>query len=355
MGCRVWWVLVVGTCALARPSPAFEELSKEQIKSAERGMQWLLKAQNADGSWGMDHKTAPDVAATCISGLALLAAGNTNRDGPDAACVKALDKAVQYVLKRARSAGAHRDIAEGERSEVQTYVGERVHTFFAVLFLSQIYGSRTLDLPVESYNEMKEAITKMTNSIAMTQEGDGSWHKETYSSLQATAYAWMALRSADSAGIPIRHAAVERTLKFIKSQYNPGTKLFNSVSNNEIYATASAMRILHGMGKWKEREDKEATDTLLKMICKGGGMGQGFLTNTGEDFTASVLITHAIIKEGGANWECWFDFVRTRLLKIQNGDGSWTATSCLRGRTFPTACALLCLQAPTRLLPILDL
>ena len=37
---------------------------------------------------------------------------------------------------------------------------------------------------------MKEAITKMTNSIAMSQEADGSWHKETYSSLQATAYAW---------------------------------------------------------------------------------------------------------------------------------------------------------------------
>ncbi len=352
---RVLMVLGVGACVLARLCPAFDELPKEQIKSVERGTQWLIKAQNGDGSWGMDYKTQADVAATCISGLALLAAGNTNRDGPDPACVKALDKAVQYVLKRARNAGAHRDIAEGERSEVQTYVGERVHTFFAVLFLSQVYGSRAVDLPVESYNEMKEAITKMTNSIAMSQESDGSWHKETYSSLQATAYAWMALRSADSAGIPIRHAAVDRTMKFIKNQFNSGTKLFNSQSNNEIYSTASAMRILHGMGKWKEREDNQATDTLLKMICKGGSMGQGFLTNTGEDFTASVLITHALVKEGGERWECWFDFVRTRLLKIQNADGSWTATSCLRGRTFPTACAMLCLQTPYRLLPILDL
>lgn len=347
--------LGIGVFVLARLCPAFEELTSEQLKSAERGTQWLIKAQNADGSWGMDFKSPPDVAATCIAGLSLLAAGNTNRDGPDPACVKALDKAVQYVIKRARNAGAHRDIAEGERSEVQTYVGERVHTFFAVLFLSQVYGSRALDLPAESYNEMKEAITKMTNSIAMSQESDGSWHKETYSSLQATAYAWMALRSADSAGIPIRRAAVDRTLKFIKSQFNSGTKLFNSASNNEIYSTASAMRILHGMGKWKEREDSQATDTLLKMICKGGGLGQGFLTNTGEDFTASVLITHALVKEGGERWETWFDFVRARLLKIQNADGSWTATSCLRGRTFPTACALLCLQTPTRLLPILDL
>jgi len=350
---RLW--MAVSVLAWAPLSPAFDEQPNEQLKSAEHGIQWLIKAQNADGSWGMDFKSPPDVAATCIAGLSLLAAGNTNRDGPDPACVKALDKSVQYVLKRARSAGAHRDIAEGERSEVQTYVGERVHTFFAVLFLSQVYGSHAIDLPAESYNEMKEAITKMTNSIAMSQESDGSWHKETYSSLQATAYAWMALRSADSAGIPIRHAAVDRTLKFIKSQFNPSTKLFDSTSNNAIYSTASAMRILHGMGKWKEREDSQATGELLRLICKGGTMGQGFLTNTGEDFTASVLITHALVKEGGEHWETWFDFVRTRLMKIQNSDGSWTATSCLRGRTFPTACALLCLQAPTRLLPILDL
>jgi len=331
---------------------AFEEITPEQTRSAERAMQWMVKAQNADGSWGMDIRTPSDIAATSMAAMALLAAGNTDRDGPDPACVKAVKKAVDYLLMRARKMRPGGDIAEGEQSEMQTYVGQRTHTFFATIFLSQIYGSRCLDLPPESYSEIKGVLIKLTDSISSSQDADGSWHKETYSSLQATAFAWMALRSAGSCGVPIKHAAVTRVIKFIKSQYNPPTHLFGRNNTNQIYATASAMRIVYGMGDWDEPQNKAAADTMLKSIAD---VNQGFLTNCGEDFLASTLVTHALIKQGGDRWKTWFTFVRTRLLRTQNGDGSWTATSCLRGRTFPTACALLCLHTPSRLLPIQDL
>jgi hypothetical protein len=338
---------------------AFDEIIPDQAKSIDRGIQWLIKAQNKDGSWGMDLKTPPNVSATAIAGLALLASGSTDREGADPAAVRALKSCVAHLLKRGRSAKKGRDIADGEHSEVQTYVGHMAPTFYAVIFLSQIYGNKSLELSVESMREMKEVLEKLTDTIALSQDADGSWFKNTYSSLQGTCLAWMALRSANSAGIPIKAATIEKTLKFIRAQYNPGIKMFNApgqrgASTQTIYATCSAIRILHGMGLWKEREDQEAMRTFLDKVAKGQWSGE-FLTITGEDYPAALFMTHALIKEGGANWETWFGFVRAKLLKHQNADGSWTATSCLSGRTFATACAALCLQTPYRLLPLQDL
>jgi hypothetical protein len=146
-------------------------------------------------------------------------------------------------------------------------------------------------------------------------------------------------------------------LRFIRSQYNPGTKMFGNVrgeSTNPLYATCSGVRIMHGMGLWSEREDRDATDQFIKEVAKGQ-YSQQFLTITGEDYPAAMMMTHALVKEGGERWQTWFGYVRTKLLKFQNSDGSWTATSCLQGRTFATACSVLCLQTPYRLLPLQDL
>jgi hypothetical protein len=337
---------------------AFEEIIPEQTKSADRGTQWLLKAQNRDGSWGMDLKTPANVSATALAGLALLSTGTTDREGADPTIVRALKTCVDYLMKRGRAAKRGRDIADGEQSEVQTYVGHMAPTFYSVIFLSQIYGNKSLDMSAESMTEMKEVLEKLTDTISLSQSADGSWFKDTYSSLQSTCLAWMALRSANSCGIAIKSATIQKTLKFIRAQYNAGIKMFSSerggASTQTIYATCSAIRILHGMGLWKEKEDANAMQTFLGKVVKGEWSGQ-FLTITGEDYPAALFMTHALIKEGGDNWETWFSYVRSKLMKHQNADGSWTATSCLSGRTFPTACAVLCLQTPYRLLPLQDL
>lgn len=336
---------------------AFEPITPKLTESLDHATKWILKAQNADGSWGVDYRTPADVSATACAALSLLSAGNTGRDGPSPECVKAVKKAVEYILKRVRQMHPGADISEGETSDIQTYVGQRVHSVFALIFLSQVYGSGP-DQGEEDRNQIKEAIIKLADTVSSAQESDGSWYKDTYSSLQATAWAWQSLRSANACGIPVKHATIERTLKFIHSAFDSSSNMFNTnrygQGGNPIYATAAGIRIINGMGLWNSREYTKVTETLLNHVTKPPG-DQAFLTNTGEDFMASVLLTHGIIKEEGPHWEQWFTFVRNRLQKIQNADGSWTATSCLAGRTFPTAFAMLCLETPYRLLPIQDL
>ena len=353
-------VLGLGLPALSFSADGFEEFSLKTQKSVKDGRVWLLKAQNKDGSWGMDHKTPTDVSASCLAGLALLSSGDNERDGCDAETIQALQKCVSFLVQRAKKARPGRDIAEGETGEFQQYVGQNVATYFATLFLSQIYGMRAANavLSEDAYADMKEALQKLTDTIAACQDSDGSWHKNTYASLQSTTMAWMALRSANSTGLKIRHATVDKTLKFVRKQFDPTQRLYQARrgdgGGNVIYDTASCLRILYGSGLRGEKEVVAAMDTLLDKLTKNE-WGHGFLTNTGEDYPAAFFISHALVQEGGARWQKWHRFATDRFLKLQNKDGSWTATSCLRGRTVPTACALLCLQTPLRVLPVQDL
>jgi hypothetical protein len=338
-----------------RARRAFEAIVPSQVQALERSTKWLLKSQNQDGSWGVDFHTPADVSATSCAALSLLAQGNTGHDGPDPEGVRAVKRALTYILKRVQRMRPNADIAEGETSDIQTYVGARVHSVFALLFLSQVYGCDAIE-PSDRV-EIKEAIGKLCDTVAGGQEADGSWYKETYSSLQATAWAFCALRSVTDAGIPIKHASIDKALKFIRTQLDPNANMFVTRVNgrnqgNQIYATASGLRIVYGVGLWKNREYSKVADTLLGQITN---VNTGFLTDTGEDFMASVLLTHALIKNEGPTWERWFGFARNRLTKIQNADGSWTATSCLAGRTFPTAFAMLVMETPYRLLPVQEL
>jgi hypothetical protein len=339
----------------AGPAPDDEELTERHRRSIDKATRWILQAQNRDGSWGLEKLSAGDVTCTALAGLALMAAGNTEKNGPDGSSVEALRAASSYVLERARK--ARNDIVTGSVTLIQNKLGTKVHNFFAVIFLTQIYGMRPAWLEKEHLEEMRETIGNLVAIIAQSQESDGSWHKQTFGSLKATCMAWLALRAASSAGIEIRKAVVDKTVEFIKKQYNPATKLFDRGNQmggyQSIYATASSVRVLYGMGYFKAPEATGAAEAFLSYV-KSGQMGGQYLTVEGEDYLSAAMMTQALIHEGGPRWTRWFGYIRDELVRRQNGDGSWTTTACITGRTFPTASALLTLQAPYRLLPLQD-
>jgi len=340
---------------LSLPLAAFEEFTEAQKASAEKAVKWLLKAQNRDGSWGLDANTPGDITCTALAGMALMECGTTERDG-DPEKVKALRGAVKYILKAARNNRG--DIEKAETTLIQGKLGRRVHNFFAVIFLTQLYGMRSPGVGSDSGDgnaDLREIIYRLSDVIAKSQESDGSWHKDTWGSLKATGMAWMALRSAASTSVPIQNAAVDKTVKFIRQQYNTRTKLYDCggklQSYQALYATATCVRVMEGMGDGNTKECQDAADTFIQS-CKSGDWGRIFLTIEGEDYLSAVVMTHALIHRDDNRWQTWFGYIREALMKRQNADGSWVTTACITGRTFATACAALTLNAPNRLIPI---
>jgi hypothetical protein len=347
-------VLLFSAMAFAGPAAPVQDtndVTDKSLKSIDRATSWLLKAQNRDGSWGIDSKGEPDVTCTSLAAMAMMAAGNTERSGPHQASIQAVRQAVEWMLKRAEHAKGN--IARSDSTLIQGKLGHTVHTFFAVVFLSQAYGMRIGTR--EQLQEMREIISEQVAVISKTQEGDGSWHKNTFGSLKATCMAWLALRAADSVGIDVNDATVDKVLSFIRRQFDKGSGLcvgqYGVGSYQTIYATASCLRVLYGMGQGGLPECPRAADALMKFV-KDGAMGQQYLTCEGEDFLSAAMMTQAMLIEDGERWKKWFPWIRDELIKRQANDGSWTGTACISGRTFATSCALLTLQAPFRLLPI---
>lgn len=346
-------IAVFASMQMRASEPAFEEFTDSQRKSIDMAVKWLLKAQNRDGSWGLEQNSPGDITCTALAGMALLEAGATEREGPDGPLIKAVRGAAEYIVKAAKSSRG--DIERNETTLIQGKLGRRVHNFFAVTFLTQLYGMRTSEVGTSTNEEMKEIIEKLTDIIAKSQESDGSWHKETWGSLKATGMAWLALRSAASTGVPIKHAAVDKTVRFIKSKYNAGTHLYDTGASNGqyqvLYATATSVRVMVGQGEGKSAQTLACIDAFIHN-CRDGEWKSMYLTVEGEDYLSALLMTHSLISGDEDRWKKWFTYIRSTLCQRQNGDGSWVTTACITGRTFATACSLLTLSAPNRYTPI---
>jgi hypothetical protein len=337
------------------PSGGSRPTAAEQAASAHRGLKWLLAAQNRDGSWGLDLGREGCISCTVVASLAIMSNGNTERGGPNPEGVLALRRALEFILHHARRMKG--DIWKGEETLVQRKLGRTIHSIFATVLLTQIYGQRASGLSTDDHLELRDIVSQLASIIVKAQEPDGSWHKETFGSLKATCMAWLALRSAASAGVDVEDASVQKTLHFLKSQWNPASKLFDRTFGNgnyqTIYATASCLRVLYAMGDASSQEARGATEAFLRLV-QTGQMGGAFLTVEGEDYLSAALFTQALLIEEDRRWNDWFPWITAELVKRQNVDGSWTTTACIAGRTFATSCAVLTFLAPQRLLPILE-
>jgi hypothetical protein len=82
------------------------------------------------------------------------------------------------------------------------------------------------------------------------------------------------------------------------------------------------------------------------------GFLAGFGTNGGEECLSYMMIAESIAAGGGDTWRRWDSSIPARLNQMQNGDGSWTGSHCIIGRTFCTSAALLTLMADRAPVPV---
>src|SRR5262245_50760594 len=119
--------MVLALLLIAGPDGGAQDGARPATAPVVRGLTWLLRAQNRDGSWGLDSGSPADVSCTAVAALALMAGGNTERGGPDVESVAAIRKAVAFVVRRVHRARG--DLAGTEETLVQRKLGRHIHTF----------------------------------------------------------------------------------------------------------------------------------------------------------------------------------------------------------------------------------
>jgi hypothetical protein len=147
---------------------------KPLCDSAKKGLEYLVKQQNANGGWGQGGgwrigvnngrvegaEDPPDVGNTCLAVLALVRAGNTPKDGPYAANVA---RGVDFICANIEKAdGKSLYVTDIKGTQLQSKIGEYVDTFLSSMVLAELKG-RMQDESNEK--RMVAALNKTINKM----------------------------------------------------------------------------------------------------------------------------------------------------------------------------------------------
>lgn len=317
----------------------FTEITRKSEEAVQRGTGFLMKTMHRDGGCGIDVGQSPDIGCTAMVGLALLSQGNTPVEGPRSQEVRNITS----FLMRAVDVMPTDDITSAQQTQLQRKIGRHAHSFFTLLFLSQVLGEGWNPEPVLA------ALTKLANTITSSQKSTGEWGGQSWAPTLGTVMGWVSLRGAHFAGLKVEASANKTADYLIKSMKKSLKEQNRQNWMHTLYKNATGIRVLYAMGMEKEEIASKAWKDVLRVVTKDN---TPFTQAGGEEYLAFHLITETMLQKGGKDWQQWFPTIRDKIMGVQNRDGSWTGKHCITSRTFCTAAACLVLTSPNRYLPI---
>jgi hypothetical protein len=341
-----------------RPQPADQDLSRELEGPISRGLAYLARQQQPDGSIQNREQerrdnaanansarfTGPKIPLTGLSLIAFLAAGHTPDNGKHGLVVR---NALEYLVKACPDDGYYGNV-DGSRM-----YGHAI----ATLALAEAYGTET---DAKQRKRVRAALQKAVKVLLAAQNAmkdevhRGGWRYEpasTDSDLSVTGWCALALRAAHDAGIHVPKDSADRAADYILRCYHPEKKGFSYQPGGDPTpgVTASAVLNLHLLYRSSRQEAATGAQFLLDNRIDN---------KTEYPCHARYYAAQAAFQSGGGEvWTRIWRRTRTALLEEgptkQEADGSWpqTRTANEPGRTYSTAMAVMTLSIPLRLLP----
>ena len=333
--------------------PGFVEITPRTRVAIDKGLEYLSKTQNDNGSWtDMIGRKVNDryighmgdhVGVTALVCIAFMSNGSLPGRGKYG---KEVEKGLQFVLDCVHDGDGFIAIND---SRMYSHA-------FAALFLGEVYGM-TRD------RRIRHKLQKAIDLIVRGQNDQGGWRylpgaKD--SDISITVCQVQALRAARNGGIFVPKDSIDRAVKYVRSSfisshpwpaYRGGFwyQVFENPlrpSRTTFALTAAGVTALYGAGVYDTRETREGLRFLYNHRPNARDMRQTF-----DYFYGHYYAVQAFYQAGGKYWENWYPFIRDQILTGQRGDGSWRD---LVGPNYATATATIILQVPYRYLPIFE-
>lgn len=330
-GLRGWWSERHVEAAPNLP----EHLTPQTIEAIQRGLQWLAAQQVDDGGFGRRGSYARNVGVCALAGTAFLA--HRGMRGPYR---RTIQNCIRYLVGRSQDDGF---IVEADVKTHATLYGHG----FATFFLGQVFG--------ESFDpRVREVLKAATERILTLQDGQGGWR---YTSdpedadVSITTCQMLALFSARQAGIAVPHAAIDRSVEFLKRAQNPdgGFRYHQSDPPESLFPRSAAAVVALTCAGLQEDKVVERGREYLRRPHPPVELSPGQLAE--YHFYGRFYATHAAWQSGKSDWDRWYPTVRDELLAQQSANGAWHDANI--GDEYATAMALLVLQFPLGNVPLL--
>ncbi len=286
-------------------TPACEE-------AVVKGLRWLKKTQNSDGSWGKKYQPA-------MTGLALLAYfGHCETPLSEEFGQSCMDGIVWMV-----NAGMKNDGKLASNFTENGWVYEHGIATYAIGEAATFCKDLKIDVP-----NLQTVAEKAGQYIIDNQNRNGGWayrfekNKGGHTDVSVSGWQIQALKACDHTGIAYRGmtATVSKGLAYINSCQGPDGGYGytgKGVSEVEYFTLTGVGMLCNQMWGKGDRND----------VKKGAAY---VLANTKFDYNSQYadLYGHyyesqAMMQIGGAAWEKYNNLMRDQLLNNQNDDGSW--------------------------------
>jgi len=342
--------------------------------AVEKGARWLVSVQGQDGGWGQDggetsyvrqgehlESNGNDVANTAVAATALLHAGNTAVTGQYRV---AMQRAVNFILRHVEQSPAEGlTVTDLNGTQIQRKLGPFIDTFLSSKLLAELDGNMG-DARLNA--RVRQSLQKCVAKIEKNQMRDGSWNVAGgWAPILGTSMASRSLFMAQQKGVPVSPMAMakvdEYTQKGTQAPSGPraGVREGEAVAVSAPYFggvvadAASAGVPLYKSAQTLEQlsrtdEDRKKNARQIHAITnelENARFVTGFGSIGGEEFFSYLNISDSLHRAGGSAWEKWNGEMKTKVIRLQNDDGTWSGQHCITGRVAVTSAAILLLLA----------
>lgn len=311
------------------PGASVNDPTPQLQASIERGLVWLARQQEEDGSFGSQSQYGRHVGITALACLAFVSEGSVPGRGRYA---RQVERGLDFILD---SASEQSGLVAAETS-----YGPMYGHGFATLFLGEMYG-------MSPRADLREKLQKAVALIVRTQNEKGGWRYHPVradADLSVTICQVMALRSARNAGIEVPKSTVDRAIKYVHdSQNSDGGFRYMLDSSGSMFArSAAGVAALYYAGVHDDDSIRRGLAYLMKFL-------PGKAQEQTHYFYGHYYAAQAMYLAGGKHWEKWWPAIRDELIAKQTEEGFWHGQA---GNEYGTAMALIILQMPRQTLPI---
>jgi hypothetical protein len=327
------WATADSPAAFAPAAPAVPSASLRECnvtpeieRAVTRGLDYLAKTQQPDGSWGAgadNYGRVPGIVGLAV--MAFLAHGESPDEGKYGLVIR---KAVDYILRTQQANGL---LSDNSGSPMYSHG-------FATLALAEVYG--VIDDP-----RVGGALKRAVGLIVRAQNNQGGWRYSVQPADADTTVSgaqMMALRAAANAGIEVPLDTVKRGVEYYKSCFCDGGGFGYTGRGGPGQARAGiGMLVLCLSGEYRSKEVKATADWIA---------ANSRFNQDGYGYYATYYCSQAMYQAGGNYWRDWNSAMTTAIIAMQQLDGSWAQISA--GQVGDTAFALLSIEINYNLLPI---
>ncbi len=307
------------------------EMTEAAEKAIERGLQYLIANQNADGSWASDDGQYA-IAGTSLGLMAFMAKGHFPGFGKYG---HALDRAKDYLLKRSK------DSPTGAMGVKMYEIG------LFTIAMSELWGM-TKD-PADN-KAIQVALERVVQIILRSQSPLGGWRyaprPDAGQDTSVTAMVFVSLASAREAGVLIPSETIERVTNYLRDQaWDERTGGFGYQGRGyTIACTAGGVYAAQLAGN----RDTEWVEAALRSLENNPKMFSR--KDNGHYYYSHYYAMQAMVQAGDERYANWYPKIRDSLIELQQPNGSWQE----KEKDYPhkTPMAIIILGTPHRYIPV---